>query len=77
MTAEDRRVEEALYHQMSLGHLQKKADFIDWTAHFADAFKLINRNITSDEIVVVYGLEFLEKLTKIIQTYEITTEGKM
>lgn len=75
--AEDRRDEEALYHPMKLSQLQEKAPFINWTDHFSDALKIVNRSITSNEQVVVYAPEFLKNLSDIIKKYQETAEGKM
>lgn len=77
MPAENRRDEEALYHPMALYELQAKAPFINWTAHFADAMKIVGRKITEKEIVVVYAPEFLQQMTEIVKTYNKTPKGKM
>ncbi|CAD7093917.1 unnamed protein product [Hermetia illucens] len=75
--AENRRDEEALYHPMALYELQAKAPFINWTAHFADAMKIVGRKITEKEIVVVYAPEFLQQMTEIVKTYNKTPKGKI
>lgn len=75
--AEERRDEETLYNQMTIRELQQLAPFINWREHFADAFRLIKRKITDDELVVVYAPEFLKKLTGIIKEYSQTNAGKM
>lgn len=66
-----------MYHPMTLKELQDRAPFIDWRDHFEDALRLVKRKVTDKEIVVVYAPEYLEKLTKIIEEYSSTSNGKM
>ncbi|XP_063707260.1 endothelin-converting enzyme homolog isoform X2 [Culicoides brevitarsis] len=86
--SEDRRDEEAMYHNMTLAELQDLAPFIDWRAHFDDAFRRAfkdnyssatkkSRKITEKEHVVVYAPQYLHNLTNIIKKYQNTTEGKI
>lgn len=75
--AEERRDEELLYHPMTLSELQEIAPFIDWRDHFEDALRLVKRKVTEKERVVVYAPDYLEKLTKIINEYNATNDGKM
>uniref|UniRef100_A0A336LY78 CSON004984 protein n=1 Tax=Culicoides sonorensis TaxID=179676 RepID=A0A336LY78_CULSO len=86
--SEERRDEESMYHNMTLKELQSKANFIDWRAHFDDAFrqafidnkstsKKKIRNITDKEVVVVYAPKYLEDLTVLVKRYQNTTEGKI
>lgn len=74
---EDRRNEEAMYHTMKLYELEKEAPFLNWTEHFDDALKLVNRPITQNETVVVYALDFLKNLSKIVETIQSSEEGRM
>lgn len=76
-TSDERRDEELLYHKMTLKELQERAPFIDWRGHFEDALRIVKRKITEKEQVVVYAPDYLEKLTKIIATYNATVDGKM
>lgn len=72
---------------MTLAELQEKAPFIDWRAHFEDAFRRAfsdksslgkkGRKITEKEQVVVYAPKYLQNLTKLVKKYQNTTEGKM
>lgn len=75
--ADERRDEETLYNQMTISELQKISSFINWREHFADAFSIINRKVTDDELVVVYAPEYLKKLTIVVNEYSQTTKGKM
>jgi len=75
--SEDRRNEEAMYHPMKLWELESLAPFLNWTDHFNDAMKIINKQMTQKEVVVVYAPDFLGNLSKIIEEYEQTREGKM
>lgn len=61
---------------MTIDELQQKASFIDWCAHFDDAFRLLNRKITDKERVVVYAPKYLEDLTSLVKRYQETAEGK-
>lgn len=62
---------------MTLSELQEIAPFIDWRDHFEDALRLVKRKVTEKERVVVYAPEYLQKLTKIINEYNSTNDGKM
>lgn len=62
---------------MTLRELQDRAPFIDWRAHFEDALRHVNRKVTEKERVVVYAIDYLEKLTLIIKEYNATDNGKM
>jgi neprilysin len=45
--SEDRRDEEGLYHPYTIRTWQKEAPFLNWTMFFNDAFKLVNRSVSS------------------------------
>lgn len=74
---EDRRNEEAMYHSMTLRQLAKLAPFLNWTAHFDDAMKMVGQRVTDEEVVVVYAPDFLKNLSDIILKMEQTEDGKM
>jgi neprilysin len=75
--SEERRDEETMYNLMTLIDLQERAPFINWREHFEDAFRLVNRKISDKEKVVVYAPTYLKNLTKLINNYTRTDEGKM
>lgn len=85
--SEERRDEESMYHNMTLADLQDLAPFIDWRAHFDDAFRRAfndnqstarkTRKISEKEQVVVYAPQYLQNLTVIVQKYQNTTDGRM
>lgn len=74
---EDRRDEELMYHPMTIKELQDRVPFINWRSHFEDAFRVVKRKITDKERIVVYAPEYLEKLSRIVNEYNSTTDGKM
>lgn len=45
--SEDRRDEEGLYNPYTIKQWQKEAPFLNWTMFFNDAFKLVNRSVSS------------------------------
>lgn len=50
---------------------------MSWQEYFSNAMRLINRKVTSKEMVVVYAPEYLEKLSAIIKENMKTDSGKM
>lgn len=50
---------------------------MDWREYFEDAFRLVNRKITSKEKVVVFAPDYLKKLTDVLNEYNSTNEKKM
>lgn len=74
---EERRDEESLYNLMTLTELDDLAPFIKWREHFEDAFRLVNRKVSEKEKVVVYAPTYLKNLTRLVNNYTRTDEGKM
>lgn len=67
--SDQRRSEETLYHNMTVGELQKIAGFLNWTTFFSNVFSKVGRKISSKERVIVYAPTYLRNLTKLIHTY--------
>ncbi|XP_063542862.1 endothelin-converting enzyme homolog isoform X1 [Cydia strobilella] len=74
--SEDRRDEEGLYNPFTLKQWQKEANFLNWTAFFNDAFRLVGRSISENERIVVYAPEYFRNLTKVIKNYTRSKEKK-
>ncbi|XP_063370105.1 endothelin-converting enzyme homolog isoform X2 [Cydia amplana] len=74
--SEDRRDEESLYNPFTLKQWQKEANFLNWTAFFNDAFRLVGRSISENERIVVYAPEYFRNLTKVIKNYTRSKEKK-
>ena len=66
-----------MYHKMNLSEIQDLAPFINWTAYFTFAFQQINVTIGEDEPIVIYTPEYLSNLSKLIQEYNSSSEGRM
>lgn len=45
--SEDRRDEEGLYHPYTIRQWQKEVPFLNWTMFFNDAFKQVNRTVST------------------------------
>lgn len=50
---------------------------IDWRRFFEDAFRTVNKKVSSQEKVVVYAPEYLQNLTLLIREYNGTADGRM
>ncbi|XP_008209638.1 endothelin-converting enzyme homolog isoform X1 [Nasonia vitripennis] len=74
---EDRRDEEKLYNIMTISELQQKAPFMSWFDYFQNATRLVNKKITIKLKIVNYAPEYFAKLTKLVQQYNKTNEGKV
>ncbi|XP_011301626.1 endothelin-converting enzyme 1 isoform X2 [Fopius arisanus] len=74
---EERRDEEKLYNPMTVGELQKLAPFMSWLDYFQNATKLVNKKINSKTAIVNFAPEYFKKLTKLVQEYNKTTDGKI
>ncbi|XP_071439614.1 endothelin-converting enzyme homolog isoform X2 [Hetaerina americana] len=74
--ADERRDEEKMYHLISIADLQEKAPFMSWKEYFSDALRLVNRKITSKEMVVVHAPEYIEKMSNLVIKYNKTANGK-
>ena len=69
-----RRNEEDLYHNMTVGELEKTVTFLNWTNFLNNVFQKVGRKITPEEKIVVYAPEYLTNLTALIETYLNDTE---
>ncbi|XP_057322411.1 endothelin-converting enzyme homolog [Microplitis mediator] len=74
---EDRRDEEKLYNLMSINQLQKIAPFMSWVDYFKNATKLVGKKVDGRQMVVNFAPEYFKKLSKLVQTYNETTDGKV
>ncbi|CAB3375652.1 Hypothetical predicted protein [Cloeon dipterum] len=73
---EERRDDEKLYHSMKVTELQSLAPFINWLDYFNEAFKMVNKKIAPNDSIIVYAPDYLQNLTKIIDKYSKTDDGK-
>ncbi|KAK2588944.1 hypothetical protein KPH14_001799 [Odynerus spinipes] len=74
---EDRRDEEKLYHSMTLGELQRHANFMSWVDFFQNATRMVNKKINSKALIVNFAPEYFVKLTSLVQEYNKTNEKKI
>ncbi|XP_044589355.1 endothelin-converting enzyme homolog [Cotesia glomerata] len=76
---EDRRDEEKLYNLMSINQLQKLAPFLSWVNYFKNATKLVGKSkkIDGRHMIVNFAPEYFRKLSKLVEEYNNTTEGKV
>ncbi|XP_011139623.1 endothelin-converting enzyme homolog isoform X2 [Harpegnathos saltator] len=74
---EERRDEEKLYNLMSLSELQRRAPFMSWVDYFQNATRLVNKKINSKAQVINFAPEYFTKLTKLVQEYNRTSNGKI
>ena len=56
--------------------LEEKVDFFNWTIYFKEVFAKIDRQITPEEPIIVYSLDYLTSLNDIIKEKLKTDEGK-
>ncbi|XP_050316058.1 endothelin-converting enzyme homolog [Anthonomus grandis grandis] len=75
--SEQRRDEESLYHLMTLAELQEKANFIDWRQFFENAMKVVQKKVGARQQIIIYAPEYMSNLTKLLEEYQNTTEGKI
>ncbi len=64
------------YNNLTLAVLEEKVDFFNWTIYFKEVFAKINRQITPEEPIIVYSLDYLTSLNDIIKEKLKTDEGK-
>ncbi|XP_011875203.1 PREDICTED: endothelin-converting enzyme 1 isoform X1 [Vollenhovia emeryi] len=74
---EERRDEEKMYNLMSLNELQRKAPFMSWVEFFQNATRLVNKKINSKAMIVNFAPEYFVNLTRVVQEYNKTTNGKI
>jgi predicted metalloendopeptidase len=66
-----------IYKRVSLKDLtQKHASFIDWTDFINQILKAYDSQevLRDDDVIIIMGLEYFEKLTKIINEYNASPE---
>ena len=56
--------------------LEESVDFFNWTIYFKEVFAKIDRQITPEEPIIVYSLDYLTSLNSIIKEKLKTDEGK-
>lgn len=64
------------YNNLTLAVLEEKVDFFNWTIYFKEVFAKIDRQITPEEPIIVYSLDYLTSLNDIIKEKLKTDEGK-
>ncbi|XP_025083321.1 endothelin-converting enzyme homolog isoform X1 [Pomacea canaliculata] len=75
-SAEDRRDEEKIYHNMTVADLNQLYPMIDWLHFINRLLATANITIDSSEEVVIYAPEYLEKLSQILNSTLSTLEGR-
>lgn len=64
------------YNNLTLAVLEENVDFFNWTIYFKEVFAKIDRQITPEEPIIVYSLDYLTSLNDIIKEKLKTDEGK-
>ena len=64
------------YNNLTLAVLEEQVDFFNWTIYFKEVFAKIDRQITPEEPIIVYSLDYLTSLNDIIKEKLKTDEGK-
>lgn len=64
------------YNNLTLAVLEENVDFFNWTIYFKEVFAKIDRQITPEEPIIVYSLDYLTSLNAIIKEKLKTDEGK-
>lgn len=75
--SENRTDDDKIYQRITLQELQKAAPAINWITYFKEAFDQIEYNITENELVGVYSIEYLQRLSDLVVEYNKTDEKRM
>ncbi|CAG0896460.1 unnamed protein product [Darwinula stevensoni] len=65
------------YHKMLLSDLQIRVPFLDWKAYMNEAFGRINKSIEEEEPVLVLAMDYLSRLSKLVEPRLTSVEGKI
>lgn len=49
---------------------------MSWVEYFQNATRLVNKKVNSKAMIVNFAPEYFEKLSKLVQEYNKTSEGK-
>ena len=71
-----RREGSGMYHKMTIQELNEEFAFFNWTSYFQNAFSRIDEKVDNETVIVVYGYDFLQNLSEILQDYQSTQHGK-
>ncbi|GFU64470.1 endothelin-converting enzyme homolog [Trichonephila clavipes] len=74
---EERIDHNSMYRKVTISQLQEVAPFINWRHFFNSAFKKVGREIYSSEPVVVFALDYLKKLSKLVTQYLSNSQGRV
>ncbi|GFY69359.1 endothelin-converting enzyme homolog [Trichonephila inaurata madagascariensis] len=74
---EERLDHNSMYRKVTISQLQEVAPFINWRHFFNSAFKKVGREINSSEPVVVFALDYLKKLSKLVTQYLSNSQGRV
>lgn len=77
MPLEERRDDERIYHKYTLEQLNKLCPVVDWVRYFKYAFAPVNHTITAEETLIVYSPDYLAAMSKLIERYSSTSQGKV
>ncbi|GFU64453.1 endothelin-converting enzyme homolog [Trichonephila clavipes] len=69
LSAEELGDHNSTYRKLTVNQLQMVAPFINWRHHLNSAFKMVGREIFSSEPVIVFGLDYLKKLSELVTAY--------
>ncbi|CAG0902486.1 unnamed protein product [Darwinula stevensoni] len=69
--------ERKLHHKMSLMDLQYRAPLLNWTEYMREAFGRTSRSISGNEPVLVHGVRYLSRLTRLVKERLISAEGRI
>uniref|UniRef100_T1KLB5 Uncharacterized protein n=1 Tax=Tetranychus urticae TaxID=32264 RepID=T1KLB5_TETUR len=75
--SENRTDDDKIYQRITLQELQKAAPAINWITYFKEAFDQIEYNITENELVGVYSIEYLQRLSDLVVEYNKTDEKRI
>ncbi|GFY49874.1 endothelin-converting enzyme homolog [Trichonephila inaurata madagascariensis] len=76
-SAEEKMDPNKIYEKMTVADLQELVPFINWTHYFDSAFTQVGRKISSSEDVIIFGREYFEKLTQLINKYLYDPQGRV
>ncbi|GFY59604.1 endothelin-converting enzyme homolog, partial [Trichonephila inaurata madagascariensis] len=77
LSAEELADHNLTYRKLTINQLQMVSPFINWRHHFHSAFKMVDREIHSSEPVIVFGLDYLKKLSELVTAYLSNAKGRV
>lgn len=65
-----------MYHRVTIRTLRNLAPTFDWLTYFRTAFDHINYTINQNEPVVIYSIDYLTNVSKLVAEYNSTESGR-